>query len=94
MKYLICLLPFVVGCATSPKCGNLAGSNLVYSDPKTCEVRIRQVVVGSKMQIPESLKGPDLASFEMTWVDTSLVDGKIQVGHFVLIPKSNVGSHE
>ena len=94
MKYIICVLPFLVGCATSMKCGNPAGANLVYSDSKTCEVRIRQVVVGSKMQIPYSLKGPALASYEMTWVDTSLVDGKIQVGHFVLIPKSNGGSHE
>lgn len=94
MKYFTLVLPLLAGCATSPKCGNPAGANLVYSDPKTCEVRVRQVVVGSRMQIPESLKGPSLASFELTWVDSSLVDGKIQVGHFVLIPKSNVVSHE
>lgn len=94
MRYFIYFLPLLAGCATSPKCGNPAGSNPVYSDPKVCEVRIRQVVVGSKMQIPESLKGPSLASFEMTWVDTSLVDGKIQIGHFVLVPKSGGGSRE
>ena len=94
MRYIICLLPFLAACATSPKCGNPAGSNIVYSDPKTCEVRIRQVLVGTKMQIPESLKGPALVSYEMTWVDTMLVDGKIQIGHFVMIPKSNVVSHE
>lgn len=88
------ILPLLAGCATTPKCGNLAEANLVYTDPKTCEVRIRQVVVGSKMQIPESLKGPALVSYEMTWVDTLLVDGKIQVGHFVLIPKLTGGSRE
>lgn len=94
MKYLILTLPLLTGCATTPKCGNPAAANLVYSDPKTCEVRIRQVVIGSKMQIPESLKGPSLASYEMTWVDSVLLDGKIQVGHFVLVPKSSGGSRE
>ena len=94
MKYLICILPLLVGCASSQKCGNPAGSNIVYSDSKSCDVRIRQVIVGSKMQIPNSLKGPALAASEMTWVDSSLVDGKIQVGHFVLVPKSSGGRRE
>jgi hypothetical protein len=94
MKYVYISFVFTVGCATSPKCGNPAGASTVYATSKTCEIRIRQIVVGSKMRIPESLKGPNLTSHELTWTETSLVDGKIQFGHFVLVPKTTGGSHE
>lgn len=94
MRYLLLIALAVSGCATAPKCGNPVSTNTVYMDSKTCDVRIRQVVIGSKLQIPESLKGSDLASYEMTWVESKLVDGKIQLGHFALIPKTGVSSNE
>ena len=94
MKCIFPFLLFFTGCATSPKCGNPSGANTLYAEAKTCEVRIRQVVIGSKMRIPESLKGPGLASHELSWADSSLVDGKIQLGHFVLIPKTSGGTNE
>ena len=92
MRYISSIILVIAGCATSPKCGNPSGANTIYIGAKTCEVRIRQVVIGSKMQIPESLKGPALATHELTWADSILVDGNIQVGHFVLIPKTSGGS--
>ena len=94
MKYCSVVLMLLTGCASSPKCGNPAGANTVYVEKKSCEIRIRQVVIGSAMQIPDCLKGPQLASSELTWVDSQLIDGKIQVGHFVLIPKTVGGSGE
>lgn len=84
------ILKFMIlsGCATSPKCGDLAQARTIYVQNKSCEVRIRQVTIGSELKIPESLKHPDLAGMELQWVEPSVVSGQVVLGHFILAPRS------
>lgn len=76
----------LTGCSTAPKCGSNANSETIFLDTKTCEVRIRQVLVASKMNLPKSVKTADLTSWELDWVASDLSNGQIQFGHFVLKP--------
>tara|TARA_B110001454_G_C12723306_1_gene436419 strand:- start:29707 stop:30000 length:294 start_codon:yes stop_codon:yes gene_type:complete len=90
MKRLVLSLPFVLAsCAHSPKCGNPEGARIIFTGKKTCEVRIRQVTMGSELKIPQSLKGAALADFTLDWIEPTLESGRIELGHFVLIPSSN-----
>lgn len=89
MKYAILLLSLVMaGCAHSPKCGNPEGARIVFVGEKSCTVRIRQVTMGTELKIPQSLKGAALADFTLEWVEPTLESGRIELGHFVLIPSS------
>lgn len=89
MKIVICALVFVLsGCSHLPKCGNLEGSGVVLAGKDTCQVRIRQVTVGSNLKIPESLKNSNLSQFTLEWVEPDLKDGRIELGHFVLVQSS------
>lgn len=81
---------FLSACAHSPKCGNPEGAKIILAGDKTCQVRIRQVTMGSELKIPVSLKGAALADFTLEWVEPSLESGRIELGHFVLIPSSAV----
>jgi hypothetical protein len=79
----------VSGCSHLPKCGNPEGSGVVLTGKDTCQVRIRQVTVGSDLKIPESLKNSSLSQFTLEWVEPDLKDGRIELGHFVLIQNSH-----
>ncbi len=81
------MMVIYVGCAHSPKCGNLEGAKIILDGKTSCLVRIRQVEIGSNLKIPESLKNPELAVMELTWVDPVFIDGQITMGHFKLKPK-------
>ena len=80
-------LSFFIGCAHTPKCGNLEGAKTIYNKANSCEVRIRQVTIGTDLKIPDSLKKPEIVGLNLEWVDPSLQDGKIILGHFVLTAK-------
>jgi hypothetical protein len=80
---------FLGACAHTPKCGNPEGARIILIGEKTCQVRIRQVTLGTELKIPQSLKGAALADFSMEWVEPSLDSGRIELGHFVLIPSSS-----
>lgn len=82
---LLCL----ASCAHSPKCGNPDGARVVLVGEGNCQVRIRQVTVGSELKIPASLKRVGLAQFSLEWVEPDLKSGQIELGHFVLVPESN-----
>lgn len=81
----------ISGCAHSPKCGNPTGARAILSGTESCQIRIRQVTVGSELKIPQSLKGTALSEFTLDWVEPTLGNGKIELGHFVLIPAAKVG---
>jgi hypothetical protein len=66
----------------------------VYVKKTSCEIRIRQVTVGSDLKIPESLKRPDLAGMELQWVEPGVVNGHVVLGHFVLAPQSQTARKE
>jgi len=89
MKYSILFLAFAVfGCSHSPKCGNPEGARIILMGEKNCQIRIRQVTMGTELKIPQSLKGGALADFTLEWVEPTLESGRIELGHFVLIPSS------
>lgn len=89
MKQMILIsMIFLVACAHTPKCGNPEGAKIVLMGEKTCQVRIRQVTLGTELKIPQSLKGAALADFAMEWIEPTLESGRIELGHFVLIPSS------
>lgn len=82
MRYLYAMLAVMLtSCAHNPKCGG--GAPAIYQEAGNCVPRIRQVVIGSDLNIPESLKG-NLNSLKLDWVDSTLTDGQIVLGHFVL----------
>ena len=87
MRVLLVFSIFLTACASSQKCGNPEGARIIYDGPKTCQVRIRQLIVGNTLSIPKSLKGPGLASSDLDWVDSQLINGRIELGHFVLKQK-------
>jgi hypothetical protein len=92
MKIILVILlslNFITGCAHAPKCGNPDGAKLVYTGKQTCFVRIRQVVIGSELPIPESLKSTELSDFNLNWIDPIMKDGQISLGHFVLTSQLN-----
>lgn len=78
----------LISCAHSPKCGNPDGAKVILVGEGNCQVRIRQVTVGSELKIPASLKGAGLAQFSLEWVEPDLKLGQIELGHFVLVPES------
>ena len=79
---------FLGACAHTPKCGNPEGARIVLMGEKTCQVRIRQVTLGTELKISQSLKGAALADFSMEWIEPTLDSGRIELGHFVLIPSA------
>ncbi len=79
---------FLGACTHTPKCGNPEGTRIILMGEKTCQVRIRQVTLGTELKIPQSLKGAALADFSMEWVEPTLDSGRIELGHFVLIPST------
>lgn len=92
MRRLILLLVVIIsGCAHSPKCGNPTGARVILAGTESCQVRIRQVTVGSELKIPQSLKGASLSEFTLDWVEPQLENGKIELGHFVLTPAAKEG---
>ena len=87
MKLLVPLTLFFTACASTPKCGPSTSKSAVYFNAKTCDVRIKEVIIGSELSIPEALKESDQVTHDVSWAGTSVQDGKIQAGHFVLSPR-------
>lgn len=77
-------------CATGPRCGDPIEARAVHIKKNSCEIRIRQVTIGSDLKIPESLKRPDLAGMELQWVEPEVSGGQVILGHFVLVPQSQI----
>lgn len=86
---ILTVVLFLASCAHSPKCGNPEGAKVVLVGEGSCQVRIRQVTIGSELKIPTSLKGIGLTQFSLEWVEPDLTAGKIELGHFVLIPETS-----
>ena len=91
MKYTnLVLLVLLVGCSHAPKCGNPVGAKTIVYGQNSCSVRIRQVMIGSELKIPQSLKDSQLVQFQLDWVEGRLANGRIELGHFVLVPMEGV----
>lgn len=90
MKQILVSVCFLIlaSCTHSPKCGNPDGAKVILEGGPSCQVRIRQVTLGSELKIPASLKGPGLANFSLDWVEPTLQSGRIELGHFILVPTS------
>lgn len=92
MRQLTLFFALIIsGCAHSPKCGNPTGARVILSGTESCQIRIRQVTIGSELKIPQSLMGASLSEFTLDWIEPQLEDGKIELGHFVLIPMAKEG---
>ena len=91
MKVIILLLGFATfGCASKPICANSDdGFRPIFDPGKNCSVRIRQVIVGSDLDLPKSLAfKTSETQWSYRWVETSFHNGLLELGHFVLIPAS------
>ncbi len=78
------------GCAHRTPCREGNGPSAVYVTENSCDVRIKQVTIGSELPIPESLKKEDMAAWTTDWVAPEFKDGRVVFGHFVLSPKKEV----
>lgn len=86
---MLFFMSLLAACASRPKCGNPEGARTILVGTASCQVRIRQVTIGSDLKIPESLKGQLTSNFTLEWQESSLVNGRVELGHFVLVPMSN-----
>lgn len=86
---LVSFLLMFSACSNLPKCGNPDGAKTILSGKNKCEVRIRQVTIGADLKIPKSLKGTGLSQFILEWVEPGMVDGRIHLGHFVLVQRTS-----
>lgn len=86
-KFILSItLSLLASCASKPKCGNPEGARAVLVGTTSCQVRIRQVNIGSDFKIPDSLKDKLSSNFILEWREAGLVDGQIELGHFILVP--------
>lgn len=84
MRYLaLGFMLILVGCAHKPNCGALPEAKTVFYS-NSCKPRIKQVVIGQDLKIPQSLKN-DLSLFEMGWEDPESKNGKIETGRFIIL---------
>ena len=87
MKWILLVPLFALaGCASSPKCGIDKASSVVFTDNRSCVVRIRSVLIGSKMNLPKSVSSSDLVNWQLAWRESEFKDGQVVAGHFVLMP--------
>ena len=86
-KYMLTAILFS-SCAHKTLCGNPESAKVILTGKDSCEVRIRQVTVGSDLKIPQSMKSTSLAQFKFEWVEPELKESRIELGHFVLLPNS------
>ena|SRR5437868_8223011 len=90
-QYSLLLISIIFSaCAHTKKCGNPEGAKVIYVGDSSCQPRIRQVMVGSEMTVPASIKASEFSTFEMDWVDPVLVNGEIRLGYFTLKPKASI----
>lgn len=96
MKYVLPLFALVISsCVTKPVCLNSnEGFRSVLDPEKNCSVRIRQVIVGSELDLPKSLSFKSSETqWTYRWVESDFKDGALELGHFVLVPAGNGRSH-
>ncbi len=83
-------MALLAGCANSPTCGNAPNAHTVYFG-HSCRERIKQVIVGSEINIPSNIKRDALSNFDLQWSDTSVDGGEVTLGHYDLVPKDDAG---
>lgn len=89
MRYTLLLFSLVLSsCVSKPVCLNSnEGFRSVLDPEKNCSVRIRQVIVGSDLDLPKSLSFKSSETqWTYRWVESDFKDGALELGHFVLVP--------
>ncbi len=88
MKYfLLGSLLLISGCATNKVCINqLENNRSIYDTENSCRLRIRQVVIGSEIEVPKSIDFKSGTLWNYTWQESRFENGKLSSGHFVLVP--------
>lgn len=89
---LIALL--ISGCAHGNRCGDPKNVGTVYVNDRSCEPRIRQVVIGSEVNVPASVKEQGLSNWKLAWKESTLEDGRIEAGHFQLLPPTGANNEK
>ena len=87
-KFVLSFCLCFAGCATKTACLNSNESFRPVLDPmKSCSIRIREVVVGSEMDLPKSISFKDSdMTWTYRWIESAYKDGAFETGHFVLVP--------
>ena len=87
-KLILISLFACMGCATKTVCQNSNESfRSVLDTTRGCSVRIREVVIGSDVDIPKSISFKDSnTSWGYRWVESVYREGVFELGHFVLVP--------
>lgn len=89
MRKLLLVNVFIFwGCSSKPLCQNsVDGFRSVLDPARNCSVRIRQVIVGSDLDLPKSLsfKSSEV-QWTYRWIESEFKNGILELGHFVLVP--------
>lgn len=94
MRFIVLMILMLAGCASKPICENgNQGFSSVLDPQKQCAVRIRQVILGSDLELPKSIsfKSSDMV-WNYKWVPTTYKEGSLELGHFALYPSVNEGA--
>lgn len=85
---LFCLA--FAGCVTKTVCKNQTeNQRSIYDVDDSCRLRIRQVVIGSEVDMPKSIDFKSGTVWTYMWVESKFESGKFTGGHFVLSPVSD-----
>jgi hypothetical protein len=87
MKIQILLTMLLSACASSPKCQTQGAASAIYMTEKSCDVRIRQVEVGSTTSGASTVRDSDRFVTVLDWVDATYENGQIKTGHFLKTQK-------
>jgi len=84
------------GCVTKSICVNSNdGFRSVLDPERQCAVRIRQVIIGSDIDLPKSISFKSSETqWSYRWVESSFQNGVLELGHFVLMPRGSEGKFD
>lgn len=90
MKKIIYLALYnfaLTGCVTKTVCKNQTeNQRSIYDVDDSCRLRIKQVIIGSEVNMPKSIDFKSGTVWTYTWAESKFENGKLTSGHFVLSP--------
>lgn len=85
----LAVLAFALGCTTKTICANGTESfRPVLDSSNSCNVRIRQVIVGTDVKTPASVAiDGGAVNWAYDWTPSEFKNGQIELGHVILKPQ-------
>lgn len=88
MKFILLLGTIIFSsCVTKKICINQIENNRsIYDVDNSCRLRIRQVIIGSDVEVPKSIDFKSGVHWTYSWQESKFENGKLTLGHFIMTP--------